>query len=231
MCRNTCKNIEEKIQNLRDEFKAEFRKHDQRMCDLESNLHKLGEGIHTRENPLQKEELCIVASWLFYETTEDLPCKVDHLLRNIDVVHGRDVNITRHATQIPLVKIAVENTEQKIKILRARFKLATSNDFKRVRIWGSKSHAERLVESNFNTLLGAMPELKPNFRITNHGKVVPIQDADSSSMNNHENVVVQGQDRNSMSKHSTWVCHLGIIWKTLFNFLGIIKCPNVLQLL
>ena len=161
------------------------------MCDLESILHKLGEGIHT--NPLQKEELCVVASWLYYETTEDLPCKVDHLLRNIDVVNGRDVNMTRHATQIPLVKTAVENTEQKIKILRARFKLATSNDFKRVRIWRSKSHTEKLLESNFNTLLGAMLELKPNFKITHHGKVIPIQGADSSSMNNHEIAVVQGQ--------------------------------------
>ena len=212
LCVEINQNIEEKIQSFRDEFKAEFRKYDKRMCDLESNLHKLGERIHTRENPIQREELCIVAIWLYYETNEDLPCKVDHLLRNIGVVNGRDVKViaterlpTRYAKQIPLVKIAVENTEQKIKILRARSKLATSNEFKRVRIWGSKSHAERLIESNFNTLLGAMPELKSNFRITNHGKVVPIQGADSSSMNNHENAVVQGQDRNSVSKPSTRV--------------------------
>ena len=90
-------------------------------------------------------------------------------------------------------------------ILRARSKLATSNEFKRVRIWGSKSQAERLIESNFNTLLGAMPELKSNFRITNHGKVVPIQGADNSSMNNHGNAVVQGQDRNSVSNPSARV--------------------------
>ena len=73
LCVEINQNIEEKIQSLRDKFKAEFRKYDKRMCDLESNSHKLGERIHTRENPLQREDLCILASWLYYETNEDLP--------------------------------------------------------------------------------------------------------------------------------------------------------------
>ena len=102
------------------------------------------------------------------------------LLGNVKVIAVERLPV-RYPNQTPLEKIAFENPEQKIRVLKAKANLASSNDYKRVRIWGSKTHAERLIELNFNTLLDAIPDLKSNYRITNHGKVVPLQITDKTN--------------------------------------------------
>ena len=175
--------IDDKIHKLRNEIENEFGKYSKRMSDIEERLHHISTEGRQLENPLKDTELCIVASYLPYENDEDLPVKVDclHVLRDIGLVNGNDVVVIaterlpkRFPNQTPLVKVAFRSVEQKIKVLRYRSKLVLSKEFKLTRIWGSKTHAERLIEGNFHTILNAIPGLKSSYRVTNHGKVVPI---------------------------------------------------------
>ena len=83
------------------------------------------------------------------------------------------------ATRLPsrnnrpgLVKIEVNSLENKIKLLRKKFSLKDTQDFKNVYLRSSKSHVERLLELNIMKLLDEIPNGKDKYKLTSNGRLV-----------------------------------------------------------
>ena len=93
---------------------------------------------------------------------------------------------------VGLVKIALETTAQKIALLRAKRQLKSHDDYNNVYIKSSKTHAERLIETNARTIIQQIPNGK-DFRITASGRIVKrndrphsTRDSTPSSSENHD---------------------------------------------
>ena len=71
----------------------------------------------------------------------------------------------------PLLKIAFENVEQKVQVLRAKESLKRTHDFKNVYLRSSKNHTERILELNAKTLLSQLPNGN-QYRVTANGRIV-----------------------------------------------------------
>ncbi len=71
-----------------------------------------------------------------------------------------------------LVKIQVNNLDEKKKLLKHKQHLKQSGDYSNVFLRSSKPHLERLVDLNFKTMLSLVPGGQ-NFRITGSGRIVP----------------------------------------------------------
>ncbi|CAC5380632.1 unnamed protein product [Mytilus coruscus] len=70
-----------------------------------------------------------------------------------------------------LVKMSLENTDQKILILRNKHKLKTDESYKTVFIQGAKSRIERLLENNTCAILRKLPQGN-QFRLTGNGRIL-----------------------------------------------------------
>ena len=57
----------------------------------------------------------------------------------------------------PVLKIAFENVEQKVNVLRTKQELKQSQHYKNVYMRGSKTHTERILELNAKKLLSELP--------------------------------------------------------------------------
>lgn len=84
----------------------------------------------------------------------------------------------------PLLKIAFENVEQKVEVLRAKVNLKRSCDFKNVYLRSSKNHTERILELNAKTLLSELPKGNQN-RVTANGSIVK-KDNGNDNLNTKE---------------------------------------------
>ena len=71
-----------------------------------------------------------------------------------------------------LVKVALDTTDSKIKVLKAKKKLQCISEYKNVWIRSSKSHAERIQEQNIKQLLQLIPGGQ-QLKLTSNGKVQP----------------------------------------------------------
>lgn len=71
-----------------------------------------------------------------------------------------------------LVKISFARIDQKIRVLRAKRKLAEISGYRSVFLRSSKTHTERLIELNARTILNEMPNGKDFNRITANGRIV-----------------------------------------------------------
>ena len=70
-----------------------------------------------------------------------------------------------------LIKAQLQSKNAKIQVLRSKKALLTTKDYKGVFLRGAKSHVERLIELNFKTILGEMPN-GSNYKVTNSGRLV-----------------------------------------------------------
>jgi hypothetical protein len=78
-----------------------------------------------------------------------------------------------------LVKVALSSTEEKVRVLRAKYKLKDSAKFKKVWLRTSKTHAERVAEVNFKRLLQLLPG-GDGLRLSGNGKIVDRDDTDDA---------------------------------------------------
>ena len=70
-----------------------------------------------------------------------------------------------------LIKAELGSTEEKVAVLRRKQRLREEEGYSRVYIHSAKSHAERLIELNFRTLLREIPKGK-DFYMTGNGRLV-----------------------------------------------------------
>jgi hypothetical protein len=184
-----------KIKGLKEEV-------DLSLAHLENDISKLGDRLGIVENahagcsvwnsekefnstqaknPKAKNEkfsveYTVIAVGLHEEQDENLLEKVNDLIRAMELEDINIVNCTRLNSKISgrpgLVKIEFDSVDQKIEVLKNKKKLSEYTAFKRVFLRSSKTHLERLYESNTRTLLKSLPE-GYKFKLTANGKLVP----------------------------------------------------------
>ena len=126
----------------------------------------------------------LVAINLPQEPNENIELKADDLIRNGLKVHG--VRILRAARlkgrdgKPGLTKIQLHSLDDKKKLLQAKSNLKQCPLYKKVFIRSSKSHEERLAETNFRTILSMIPR-GTNFMLTSNGRIV------NKTTNNQQN--------------------------------------------
>ena len=122
-------------------------------------------------------EVSIIVSNLPEENDEDLKMKINTLIKEgLQIQNLETVNAERLAArygQPGLIKAQLQSENAKIQVLRSKKALLTTKDYKGVFLRGAKSHVERLIELNFKTILGEMPN-GSNYRVTNSGRLVSI---------------------------------------------------------
>jgi hypothetical protein len=109
----------------------------------------------------------------------------------VNVVHAQRLK-SKVANRPGLVKVAFENREQKIEVLRAKSKLLDSEYFKKVFIRSSKTHTERIVELNARTLLKQMPN-GHRFRIAGNGRIIERKTEDGVRRGHDDTMDRRGQ--------------------------------------
>ena len=123
-----------------------------------------------------------------YEEDEDLNEKAESMIRQgLALNNIRVVRTTRMQARPPrqtrqgriskpgLVKIQVPTLEDKINILRNKRRLENSEPFKQVYLRSSKSHTDRLAETNFRTLLDIV-DTRKEYRIAGNGRIMKKQE-------------------------------------------------------
>ncbi|VDI35644.1 Hypothetical predicted protein [Mytilus galloprovincialis] len=127
-----------------------------------------------------------------------------------------------------LVKMSLENTDQKILILRNKHKLKTDENYKTVFIQGAKSRIERLIENNTRAILRELPQGN-QFRLTGNGRIfgrktqnnedsevdVPINHIDEMNCK----IPVYDASRKTRKRHKSskpfWNEELGQLWNAM----------------
>lgn len=129
-------------------------------------------------NPLKDTERCVIAMGVHYSgESEDLGAIVQRLVDTLNSTRETIQPVAwmrlpqRDQNKPPLVKIALENREQKVNVLKMKKNLKENADFRHVWIRSSQTHAERLLHLNFKKFLSIVPEGK-NYRLTGSGRVV-----------------------------------------------------------
>ena len=89
-----------------------------------------------------------------------------------DVMVVRAKRLTGYNNKPGLLKIELQSLTEKIKVLRNKQKLKDHHSYNRVYIRSSKTHAERMMESNLTVLLQQLP-YGNQYRIAGNGRLVP----------------------------------------------------------
>ena len=136
------------------------------------------DGLNSRfREPLDNPDLTVIATNIPFSIGENLSRKVTDLIHALGEEVSDRVTITgvrrlpaKYRNKPGLVKISFRNLDEKILVLRNKRKLMDSQNFKRVFLKSSKSHAERLIELNARTLLQALPTGK-SYRVDANGRI------------------------------------------------------------
>lgn len=140
------------------------------------------EGIEQKiaEKATQKksfgEDVSLVIMGLPQEDNEDLMAKVKDLFCNGLVCDPVPVPVAVERTRARgskpgLVKVELQSIQVKVDVLRRKAKLRDSDRFQRVYVSSAKSHAERLLDYNFRTLLREIPAGK-DFYLAGNGRLM-----------------------------------------------------------
>jgi hypothetical protein len=216
---NLKKSIDQKFENLSDSLYDKMTKEFSEMKDhVDLEVGKLQRKIEllevrvgsieerdyvNRSNPFETEHT-VVAINLKEEPGENIEEVVADLfneglgIRDIEPVQllrlkGRD-------GKPGIVKIELPRKEDKIHVLRAKTKLKDSNEFKRVYLRSSMTHAERLIQYNFREILNELPN-GSNYRIAGNGRIIKKTNEDESrdvNVNQRTSSYSNGRGRGSL---------------------------------
>ncbi|VDI73917.1 Hypothetical predicted protein [Mytilus galloprovincialis] len=134
--------------------------------------------FNDQNNPLNNNEVTVIVKNLPHTDEENLTDKMNEVICKL----GEDVSssvkiaaITRLKQRIPskpgLVKVSLQNAQQKIKILRNKHKLKNDDHFNNIFIQSAKSRVERLLETNTRMILRELPQGNA-YRMTGNGRIL-----------------------------------------------------------
>lgn len=192
--------VDSKISALRDELTLDIHRETNRIDQLLTTVQSIqarvddletrtvqneGNGTvsHDREerNPLDDNDLTIVASGLPFVDGEDLIQTARTLIAELGEEVSQNVHITA-ATRLPsrlrdkpgLVKISFRNADEKIRVLRNKMGLKNSESYRSVYIKSSKSRIERLIENNARAFIRNLPQGQgKSLRVDANGRIKP----------------------------------------------------------
>ena len=166
--------FENKFRELRSTIDSENSVLIRRFEDIENRLAKIEEHFHF------DPEVTVVAQGVTATPNEDAQQVARELIRNglntvdIPVIRAKRLP-SRNANKPGLLKIELPNLEAKKKILRRKTQLNKVQQYRKVYLRSSKTHAERLIELNTMTLLQQMPSAN-QFRMTGNGRLIPVDE-------------------------------------------------------
>ena len=145
-----------------------------RLESLEMKLTGATPAPTTRFDP----EVSLIIYGLQQEDDEDILVKTNKMFTegmSSDIV-AKDAERMKSRGGAPgVVKVECTSRQEKISILRMKQKLRDHPVYEKVYVKSAKSHAERLIEINFKTILKEMPHGK-NYFITGNGRLVKRED-------------------------------------------------------
>ena len=142
-----------------------------RIVDVERDVERLKTTVHPAFDP----EVTLVPQGL-KESGRDLLSDVKELVHEVlnepEVTIKRVLRIASRNAYPGIVKIEVDSTQNKIKVLRKKGMLIENNGvYRNVFLRSSKSHVERLLELNTKKLLDELPNGN-KFRISANGRLI-----------------------------------------------------------
>ena len=187
------KTFDSKLERLRNDVLAKI---DDKIKSVKVDMNLQLAGLERKIDDLETEMNSLRSEPGFVDTSGN-NCELTVIATNIPVRHDRPLletakalisalgeEVSRHAkiTDVkrcpdrptgkpPLLKIAFENVEQKVQVLRAKESLKRTHDFKNVYLRSSKNHTERILELNAKTLLSQLPNGN-QYRVTANGRIV-----------------------------------------------------------
>ena len=179
--RDVLSTIDDKIKSVKVDIDLQFAALEKRIGDLDGEMNSLrgenGLGVHN-DTSVNNSDITVIATNVPVRHDRSLLDTAKALISALGDDVSRRTNITdvrrcsdRNTGKPPLLKIAFENVEQKIDVLRAKKNLKASRDFKNVYLRSSKNHTERILELNAKTLLSELPSGN-QFRVTANGRIV-----------------------------------------------------------
>jgi hypothetical protein len=158
--------IQIQILNRMDKIEGDINRHEKDISKIKAELLKLKLDFDP--------ETTIVAINPPLGPSDDQEQVARHLVQKL----GGDVSNIKQVTTAggkhgkkPILKVEVTSTEEKVNLLRNKEKLKDSGLFKHTYVRSSKSHIERMIQSNFQTILQQLPE-GGNYRFTGNGRLV-----------------------------------------------------------
>ena len=145
-----------------------------------SELQVRMDAVESQPTPVSPfdPEVSVIFTGLRYHDGEDILARAKELIAN----GLGESTLVMNAMRTPfrqgkpgIVKIQFSNTDDKIRVLRAKMKLAKDSDYKKVFIRSSQSHAKRLLHNNTVTILQEMG-VEQTFLFTGSGRLVPRQE-------------------------------------------------------
>ena len=117
---------------------------------------------HVPITPGKETDIIKLAEEIVWEGTET---------RDVKVVRAK--RLESNNGKPGLLKIELDSVQDKVRVLRNKPKLRKHCSFSRVYIRSSKSHAERIMESNMSLLLQQLP-IGNHYRLAGNGRLVQI---------------------------------------------------------
>ena len=175
--------LESKVDNMKRDILAEIDRKITKMSDdifleiagLRARIEAIEKSNNTAPNtpPFHPDETVIIFG-LAESVDENIEAKIDNLILNgLKLTNTNPVACKRLVSRNDkpgACKVQFKDTDEKIKVLRAKQKLKEHRGYKQVYIRSSKSHIERLHELNMRMLLDEFSDSE-KFGFTGSGRM------------------------------------------------------------
>ena len=170
------KNDIQTIETNINDYKAEVVELRKSVADLEK--------VGNKEQYSFDPDRTVVVTGVPYSRSEDILQKAKDLVgKGLELGDVEVINVTRTPSRDNkpgIVKVEFNSREEKLSVLRAKLKLQSSAEYKRVFIRSAQSHVERLVQINNKVILKELG-VEHKFRFTGNGRLVLKDQAQAQS--------------------------------------------------
>ena len=170
--------LNEKLTAIDQRINLEVSHITSRFDDLESKVNALDMKMKRSGRKPFDPEVTLVAFGVSVDSKKSEMDIAKELLQELGVDDAPVVGVMRLASRNDrpgLLKIELANPEDKVRVLKNKSRFAFSERYKRVYIRSAHFHVERVLEKNFKTILGILPNGN-EYKLTGHGLLLRKDD-------------------------------------------------------
>ena len=162
--RDDLQRMSEEVKNYVDQEASRFVT---RFLAIENRLGNLEQQKH------YDPDTTLIATGITYSDNENVQDKAKYLIDalGLDIPVVRAKRLTPRGRHPGLVKIELQSLDHKLQVLRNKNKLSNHNIYRKVYLRSSKSHSDRLIEINANTLIEELG--LGHLRVAANGRIIP----------------------------------------------------------
>ncbi len=108
--------------------------------------------------------------------------------------------VTSRGRRPGIIKVELRSVEEKVAVLRRKQRLRDNETFKNVYINSAKTHAERLIDLNFRTLLKELP-LGKEFILARNGRLLRRTQTDDAAVSDRRSPLHHRHSRGSLASN------------------------------